>query len=49
MPGYLHAKDFGARAIGVQTDANAPLTSSLGALTLNGTAAMTGQLNLWAK
>jgi hypothetical protein len=49
MPGYLHAKDFGARAIGVQTDANVPLTSSLGSLLLNGTASMTGQLNLWAK
>jgi len=49
MPGYVHAKDFGAHAIGVQTDPNAALTSSLGALTLNGTAAMTGQLNLWAK
>ena len=47
MPSYLGAQDFGVRAIGVQTDASAPLTSSLGALTLNGTAAMTGQLNLW--
>jgi hypothetical protein len=33
----------------VQTDRNAPLTGSLGALTLNGVASMTGQLNLWAK
>ena len=49
MPAYLHARDFGAHAIGVQTDATAPLASSFGALTLNGTAALTGQLNLWAK
>ena len=49
LPGYLAAQDFGAHAIGVQTDANAPLTSSLGALTLNGSAAMTGQLNIWTK
>ena len=47
MPGYVNAKDFGIHALGVQTDANAPLAGSLGALTLNGTAAMTGQLNLW--
>ena len=49
LPGYLAAQDFGVHAIGVQTDANAPLTSSLGALTLNGSAAMTGQLNIWTK
>ena len=49
MPAFLNAQDFGIHAIGVQTDANAPLTGSLGALTLNGTAAMTGQLNVWPK
>lgn len=49
MPAYVNAQDFGIHGIGVQTDANAPLTSSLGSLTLNGTAAMTGQLNLWPK
>ena len=49
MPSYLNAQDFGVHAIGVQTDASAPLTSSLGALTLNGAASMTGQLNVWPK
>ena len=49
MPGYLNAQDFGIHAIGVQTDASAPLAGSLGALTLNGTASMTGQLNVWPK
>ena len=49
LPAYLSAQDFGAHALGVQTDATVPLTNSLGSLTLNGTAAMTGQLNLWAK
>ena len=49
MPAYLVAQDFGIHAIGVQTDRNAPLTGSLGALTLNGVASMTGQMNLWAK
>ena len=49
MPGLVAAQDFGVRAIGVQTDANAPLNGSLGSILLNGTATMTGQLNLWAK
>ena len=49
MPGYLNAQDFGIHGIGVQTDPNAPITSSLGSLTLNGTASMTGTLNLWPR
>jgi len=49
MPTYLAAQEFGVRAIGVQTDLNGPVTSSLGSLLLNGTAAMTGQLNVWPK
>ena len=49
MPAYVNAQDFGIHGIGVQTDPNAPLTSSLGSLTLNGTASMTGTLNLWPK
>jgi hypothetical protein len=49
MPNTVYAKDFGVRAIGVQTDAAAPITSSLGSLLLNGSANMTGQLNVWAK
>jgi hypothetical protein len=47
LPGFINAQDFGIHALGVQTDANAPLTASLGALTLNGSASMTGQLNVW--
>ncbi len=49
MPSYFAAQDFGVRAIGVQTDAAGALTGSLGSILLNGTATMTGQLNLWAK
>jgi hypothetical protein len=49
MPNYLAAQDFGVRAIGVQADATAPVTNSLGSILLNGSANMTGQLNLWAK
>ena len=49
MPAYVNAQDFGIHGIGVQTDPNAPIASSLGSLTLNGTASMTGTLNLWPK
>ena len=49
MPGYFSAQDFGVRAIGVQTDGTGAVTGNLGALLLNGTATMTGTLNLWAK
>ena len=49
MPYYLAAKDFGVRALAVQTDAGGPITSSLGGVLLNGSANMTGQLNVWPK
>ncbi|MGN6528985.1 MAG: hypothetical protein ACTHL8_21535 [Burkholderiaceae bacterium] len=47
MPNYLSAKDFGVRAIGVQVDPKGPINNSLGSLLLNGSANMTGQLNVW--
>jgi hypothetical protein len=49
MPTFLSAEDFGIHAIGVQTDATGPLAGSLGSLVLNGSATLTGQLNLWAR
>jgi len=49
MPAYLGAQDFGVHAFGVQGDATSPLASSFGSLLLNGSATMTGQLNVWAK
>lgn len=49
LPTYLAADQFGVRAIGVQRDANGPITGSLGSLMLNGVASMTGQLNIWPK
>jgi hypothetical protein len=49
LPGYVEAYDFGVRAIGVQTDAAATINNSLGSVLLNGSATMTGQLNLWAR
>ena len=49
MPTFVGAQQFGIRALGVQTDPNAAITSSLGSFLLNGTGTMTGQLNLWPK
>jgi hypothetical protein len=49
MPYYFAAKDFGVRALAVQTDPTGPITSSLGSILVNGSANMTGQLNLWPK
>ncbi len=49
MPTFLGAQQFGVRALAVQTDATGPINGSLGSLILNGTAAMTGQLNIWPK
>jgi hypothetical protein len=49
MPTYFAAREFGVRALAVQTDASAPVTASLGSLLLNGVASMTGQLNVWPK
>lgn len=49
MPDYVSAREFGVRAIAMQTDPNGAITSSLGSLLLNGSANMTGQVNLWPK
>lgn len=49
LPSFFAAQEFGVRAIGVQTDGAGAVNGSLGSLLLNGTAAMTGSLNLWAK
>jgi hypothetical protein len=49
MPYYLAAKQFGVRALAVQADPTGPVTSSLGSILLNGSANMTGQLNVWPK
>nr|WP_295081310.1 hypothetical protein [uncultured Roseateles sp.] len=49
MPSFLGFKDFGIRAIGVQGDALAPISNSLGQIQLSGSAQMQGQLLMWAK
>jgi hypothetical protein len=47
MPYYVAAKDFGAHAITVGTDPSSPVTAGFGSLLLNGSANMTGSLNVW--
>ena len=49
MPYLLQAREFGVRAIAVQTDPTGPITHSLGSVLLNGSANMTGQLDVWPK
>jgi len=50
LPGFVGFKQFGFRALAVQTDPLAPIAPSAnyGQLLLNGTATMTGRLYLWA-
>lgn len=51
LPGFVGGSQFGTRAIAVQSDPTAPLSSatSLGGLTLDGTGAMTGRMLMWAR
>jgi hypothetical protein len=50
LPGYIGIAHFGFRALGAQTDPQAPVTAatSYGQVLLNGTAAATGHIYLWA-
>jgi hypothetical protein len=50
LPGFIAFKQFGFRALGAQTDPNAVVTpaTSYGQVLLNGTAAATGHIYLWA-
>jgi hypothetical protein len=51
LPQVVNFKAFGFAALGAQTDPQAPVppSTSYGAIQLNGTAAMTGHLVLWAQ
>lgn len=49
LPSFLGFKDFGIKAIGVQSDPLAPIAASLGQIQLNGSVQMQGQVLLWAK
>ena len=48
LPAHVKYTDFGFESLSVQTDAAAPVTESLGRLTVNGTVNMQGQLRMWA-
>lgn len=48
LPGSVHFTNFGVDSISVQSDPQAPVTDSLGRVTLNGDLSMQGQLRLWA-
>lgn len=47
MPALVRFTNVGADAIGVQADPRAPVTDSLGRITLNGELSMQGQLRMW--
>lgn len=51
LPGFVGMKQFGFRALTAQTDPNAAITpsASYGQVLLNGTAAMTGHVFIWAQ
>ncbi|MCV2351011.1 hypothetical protein [Paucibacter sp. Y2R2-4] len=49
LPSFLGFKDFGVKALGVQTDPLAPLSNSLGQIQLNGSLQMQGQVLLWSR
>jgi hypothetical protein len=48
LPGSVRFTNFGVDAIGVQSDPRAPVSDSLGRVTLNGDLSMQGQLRLWS-
>ncbi|WP_075794922.1 hypothetical protein [Massilia putida] len=48
LPAYTRFTDAGFESISVQADPRAPVTQSLGQVTLNGDLQMQGQLRLWS-
>ena len=48
LPAHVKYTDLGFESLSVQTDPAAPVTESLGRLTVNGTVNMQGQLRMWA-
>lgn len=48
LPAHVKYTDFGFESLSVQTDPAAPVTESLGRLSVNGTINMQGQLRMWA-
>jgi hypothetical protein len=48
LPGTLKFTDFGFDSLSAQADPLAPVTESLGRMSLNGTLSMQGQFRFWA-
>ena len=48
LPAYTRFTDAGFESLSVQADPRAPVTQSLGQVTLNGELQMQGQLRLWS-
>lgn len=48
LPASVRFTDVGFDALGVQADPRAPVTDSLGRVTLNGEMTLQGQLRMWA-
>jgi hypothetical protein len=48
LPTYVKFNNFGFQSLSVQADPLAPVTQSLGSITLNGTMSMQGELRFWA-
>jgi hypothetical protein len=48
LPAYVKLTNVGFDSLSVQADPRAPVTDSLGRVTLNGTMQMQGQLRLWS-
>jgi hypothetical protein len=49
LPVIVGFKDFGFRAMAVQTDPTAPITASYGQILMNGTAQVQGHVLLWSR
>ncbi|WP_377703642.1 hypothetical protein [Pseudoduganella sp. UC29_71] len=48
LPGYVKYTNFGFESLSVQNDPQAPVTSSMGSVNINGSLWMQGQLRIWA-
>ncbi|OWW20995.1 hypothetical protein [Noviherbaspirillum denitrificans] len=48
LPAHVRYTDFGFESLSVQSDPAAPVTDSLGRLSIQGTVNMQGQLRMWA-
>jgi hypothetical protein len=48
LPGYVKYTNFGFESLSVQNDPQAPVTSSMGSVNINGSMWMQGQLRIWA-